>query len=117
MPFADAKDNFYRAAQLGLKYKTSWLENKTESLKNIILDKLLDEAEAGLYKLGVSQEDSQRYLSVIEKRVEKKITGSQWQLNFLNVHNNDRTLLTLSYLKNQISGRPVHEWDFEATTC
>ena len=117
MPFADAKDNFYRAAQLGLKHKTSWLGNKTESLKNIILDKLLDEAESGLYKLGINQKDCQRYLSVIEKRVANNATGSQWQLNFLNAHNNDRSLLTLSYLKNQMSGRPVHEWDLEAATC
>jgi len=117
MPFADAKDNFYRAAQLGLKHKSRWSGNKTASLKNIILDKLLDEAETGLYKLGVNQEDSQRYLSVIEQRVEKNKTGSQWQLEFLNTHQDDSALLTLNYLKRQKSGLPVHEWDFETTTC
>ena len=117
MPFADAKDNFYRAAQLGLKHKTRWLGNETDSLKNIVLDKLLDEAETGLYKLGISQEDSQRYLSVIEQRVEKNKTGSQWQLEFLNAHQDDSALLTLNYLKRQKLGLPVHEWDLEATTC
>ncbi|MCK4675547.1 MAG: glutamate--cysteine ligase, partial [Gammaproteobacteria bacterium] len=113
MSFADAKNNFYRAAQVGLKHKTSWFNNNTDTLQKIILDKLLIEAETGLYKLGINQQDSQRYLSVIEKRVEKNRTGSQWQLNFLNTHQDNRTQLTLNYLKNQISGQPVHEWDVE----
>ena len=115
LPFADAKHNFYRAAQLGLKHKTSWLDKKTDTLQNIILDKLLIEAETGLYKLGINQHDSQRYLSIIEQRVANNITGSQWQLNFLNAHQDNRTQLTLNYLKNQITGLPVHQWDFEST--
>ncbi len=113
MPFADAKNNFYRAAQVGLKHKTRWLSKKTSTLQKIILDKLLVEAETGLYKLGIIQQDSQRYLGVIQQRVEQNKTGSQWQLDFLNAHQDNRTLLTLNYLKNQVSGLPVHEWDFE----
>lgn len=113
MPFADAKNNFYRAAQVGLKHKTSWLGSNTDTLQKIILDRLLIEAETGLYKLGINQQDCQSYLSIIEKRVEKNRTGSQWQLNFLNTHQDNRTQLTLNYLKNQITGKPVHEWDFE----
>lgn len=116
LPFADAKNNFYRAAQLGLKHKTRWLSSKTDTLQKIVLDKLLLEAEAGLYKLGISQHDSKRYLSVIEQRAISNLTGSQWQLNFLNAHQDDRTLLTLNYLNNQMTGLPVHEWDLE-TTC
>ena len=116
LPFADAKNHFYRAAQLGLKYKTRWFSKKTDSLQNIILEKLLLEAETGLYKLGIDQYDTQRYLSVIAKRAELNRTGSQWQLDFLNAHQDDRTLLTLNYLNNQVSGQPVHEWDLE-TTC
>ena len=115
MPFADAKNNFYRAAQIGLKYKTRWLSKKTDTLQKIILDKLLIEAETGLYKLGINQDDSQRYLGIIQQRVEQNKTGSQWQINFLNAHQDNRTQLTLNYLKNQISGQPVHEWDFETS--
>ena len=115
MPFADAKNNFYRAAQVGLKHKTRWLSKKTDTLQKIILDKLLAEAETGLYKLGINQQDSQRYLGVIQQRVEQNKTGSQWQLNFLNAHQDNRTQLTLNYLKNQMSGKPVHEWDFETS--
>lgn len=112
MSFTDAKHNFYRAAQLGLKHKTKWLDKKTETLQKTILDRLLLEAETGLYNLGVTQDDSQRYLNVIQQRVEQNRTGSQWQLNFLNAHQDNRTQLTLNYLRNQQSGQPVHEWDF-----
>ena len=115
MPFADAKNNFYRAAQLGLKHKTRWLSKNTDTLQKIILDRLLIEAETGLYRLGIAQQDSQRYLSIIQQRVEKNKTGSQWQLNFLDRHQNNRTKLTLNYLKNQVSGKPVHQWDFATT--
>jgi hypothetical protein len=115
IPFAEAKQNFYRSAQLGLKNQTRWLGGKTDSLQRIILDSLLIEAETGLYKLGIDENDSQRYLSVIKQRVEKNRTGSQWQLDFLNAHQGDRTLLTLNYLKNQKTGQAVHEWDMEAS--
>ena len=115
MSFADAKHDFYRSAQLGLKHKTKWLNKDTNTLQTVILDTLLDDAENGLYKLGISQQDIQRYLSIIEKRVTNNQTGSQWQLDFLDAHDNDRTLLTHTYLKNQMSGQPIHEWDLETT--
>jgi len=115
MPFAEAKDNFYRAAQRGLKHKTRWFDKKTDTLQKTIMDKLLIEAETGLYKLGINQHDCQHYLSIIQQRVESNRTGSQWQLNFLNAHKNNRTQLTLNYLKNQATGKPIHEWDFETT--
>jgi len=117
MPFADAKSNFYRAAQLGLKHKTQWLEHKTDSLQNIILNKLLAEAETGLHWLGIDRADSQRYLAIIENRAETNRTGSQWQLDFLNAHQDNSSLLTLNYLNNQKSGLPVHQWDLETTVC
>ncbi len=115
LPFARAKDNFYRAAQVGLKHKTRWLGKQTNTLQKIILDQLLIEAEAGLCQLGIDQQDSRRYLSIIEQRVEKNRTGSQWQLDFLNAHQDNRNELTLNYLRNQVSGEPVHLWDFETT--
>ena len=115
-PFADAKHDFYRTAQLGLRHKTRWLGESSATMQSIILDKLLIRAESGLHKLGVDREDVKYYLSIIEQRIEKNKTGSQWQLEFLNAHQGNRELLTLNYLNNQKSGQPVHEWDIE-TTC
>jgi hypothetical protein len=117
MPFADAKSNFYRAAQLGLKHKTRWLDKKTDTLQNIILNKLLKEAEEGLHKLGIDPEDTERYLGIIQQRAEKNRTGSQWQLDFLNAHQDNVSLMTINYLSKQKTGKPVHEWDLETTAC
>ena len=117
MPFADAKNDFYRCAQLGLKHKTKWLGDKVDTMQKLILDQLLDHAQTGLYQLGIDQEDAERYLSIIEQRVKNNLTGSQWQLNFLNAHQDNRKLLTLNYLDNQNTGQPVHEWDLETTAC
>lgn len=116
MSFTDAKQNFYRSAQVGLKYKTHWLSEKTDSMQNIILEKLLTEAETGLRMLAIDEDDIKRYLDIIEQRTIHGRTGSQWQLAFLNAHQEDSGLLTLNYFRNQQTGRPVHEWDLE-TTC
>ena len=117
MQFADAKNDFYRCAQLGLKHKTKWLDDKVDTMQKLILDQLLDHAQTGLYQLGIDQQDAERYLSIIEQRVKNNLTGSQWQLNFLNAHQDNRKLLTLNYLNNQNTGQPVHEWDLETTAC
>lgn len=117
IPFADTKNDFYRCAQLGLKHKTKWLGKDVDTMQKIILDELLDHAQTGLYKLGINQDDANRYLSIIEQRVKNNSTGSQWQLNFLNAHQDNKNLLTLNYLKNQKTGQPVHEWDLEASAC
>jgi len=117
MSFADAKSNFYRAAQLGIKHKTQWFEKKTDTLQNIILNKLLIEAEAGLHKLGIDADDINHYLGIIQQRAEKNRTGSQWQLAFLNAHQDNVSLMTINYLDKQKTGKPVHEWDLETTAC
>ena len=117
IPFADARDDFYRSAQLGLKHKTKWLGQEPDTLQKLILDELLEHAETGLHRLGIDQDDARRYLSIIEQRVSKNMTGAEWQLNFLNAHQDNKNLLTLNYLKNQRTGQPVHEWDLEASAC
>jgi len=118
MPFADAKHNFYRAAQLGLKYKTCWPvaghnRPKSQSLQKIILEQLLPEAETGLNCLGIDPHEIEHYLGIIEQRISRNRTGSQWQLDFLDAHQDERTRLTLNYLNNQKSGQPVHTWSLD----
>ncbi|MDH5711470.1 MAG: glutamate--cysteine ligase, partial [Gammaproteobacteria bacterium] len=115
--FADVKQDFYRCAQLGLRHKTRWLGGEVKSMQGIILDTLLEQSEIGLNKLGVVDKDVQRYLAIVEQRVSQNKTGSQWQLDFLNAHQDDSNLLTLTYLNNQKTGRPVHEWDLEVSPC
>jgi len=74
MPFAEAKNNFYRAAQRGLNYKTNWFSNRTDTLQKIILDRLLPEAESGLQQLGITKNDSETLLTLnyLRKQASKK---------------------------------------------
>jgi len=113
LDFTVAKDNFYRAAQHGLQHRLLWSDGKHHPLQHFILDRLLEEAQAGLYQLGIDQDQCQDYLGIIESRVRSGQTGSNWQQQFAQKHNRDMSLLTQSYFSNQQTGAPVHEWDFE----
>ena len=118
LSFADAKDNFYRAAQIGLSHRLLWSDGNTYSIKDLVLNKLLPEARTGLDNLGISPGDSERYLAIIESRISSEQTGSQWQRKFAELHQRDMKLLTCSYYQNQQHNKPVHEWDFEShTSC
>ena len=114
LSFAEAKDNFYRSAQIGLNYRLRWVDNNSYTIKDLVLNKLLDEAQAGLDNLGISAADSKRYLGIIEARIKSEQTGTQWQRKFADLHNRDMKLLTCSYFRNQQYNQPVHEWDFES---
>jgi gamma-glutamyl:cysteine ligase YbdK (ATP-grasp superfamily) len=110
MSFAQAKSDFYRAAQVGMKHSMGWLADRNRTIQQLILDELLLAARAGLDDLGIDQQDSRRYLGIIEQRASTMRTGSQWQLDFLNAYQDDRQLLTLNYLERQLEGQPVHTW-------
>ena len=114
LAFADAKDNFYRAAKTGLGHRIHWPDGNSYTIRDLVLDKLLPEARIGLDKLGISDDDSKHYLGVIESRITTEQTGSQWQRKFAELHKRDMKLLTCSYYQNQQHNKPVHEWDFES---
>ena len=113
--FAEARDNFYRAARLGLGHKLTWTDGNRYSMQNLVLEKLLPEAEAGLRRLGIAENDIRFYLGIIENRVYNGSTGCDWQRRFVQRHGRDMQLLTQTYYHNQQSNRPVHEWDYETT--
>jgi gamma-glutamyl:cysteine ligase YbdK (ATP-grasp superfamily) len=114
LTFAETKDNFYRSAQLGLGHRVLWTDGERHSIKDLVLNSLLAEAQTGLDKLGISRTESDYYLGIIEARVSSEQTGSQWQREFARLHQRDMRLLTHSYYQNQQSNKPVHEWDFES---
>jgi len=116
LAFAETKDNFYRSAQLGLNHRVLWCDGKRYSIKDLVLNKLLAEAQTGLHKLGISDADSNYYLDIIESRIKSEQTGTFWQRKFAELHDRDMKLLTRSYYNNQQYNKPVHEWDFESLT-
>ena len=114
LPFADAKDNFYRSAQIGLNHRIRWTDGDCYSIKDLVLNKLLAEAQTGLDQLGVAETESRHYLGIIEARVKSEQTGTQWQRRFAELHDRDMTILTRNYYCNQQYNKPIHEWDLES---
>jgi CBS domain-containing protein len=116
MDFDDAKGNFLAAARHGLKAQFSWLGGKTESASGLILQHLIPDARAGLASRGLDGADIDRYLGVLEERVEAGRTGAQWALDSwagmrARATSHDRCrALTSATLDRQRRGEPVHTW-------
>ena len=109
--FSQARDNFYTAAQHGLNDHISWAECDRCTIRHLVLNQLLDQAETGLNQLGIDNKDSEFYLGVIQARAEHNQTGSIWQRKFVAEHGRDMQRLTQTYYHNQQTGDPVHCWD------
>ncbi|MBI5924759.1 MAG: glutamate--cysteine ligase [Aquabacterium sp.] len=108
LPFATAKANFYRAAQDGLDAPLTWLDGRTRSATDILID-LLPMAREGLQQQGIDGRDIDRYLDVLAVRLRTRRNGAAWQLAH-HAQYGDLFKLTADYLEHQRSGMPVHEW-------
>jgi CBS domain-containing protein len=114
--FDEARYNFTAAARNGLASQFKWLDGSNRPAHELILDTLIPLAERGLQSSDVNAEDIDRYLGIIQKRVETQQTGSQWQLDSLarmqDVGSRAERLgaLTRAMVERQKEGDPVHEW-------
>ncbi|MCG5529351.1 glutamate-cysteine ligase family protein [Halorhodospira halochloris] len=110
LPFHVAEQNFYRAARYGLSAEVEWLDGWYGTVRELILDKLLPAARRGLARAAVNMKDAGEHLKVIEQRVASGQTGAAWQANWVAKHGHDMQALTLAYLEQSRSGKPVHTW-------
>ncbi len=117
MNFDDAAGNFVSAARLGLKAHFTWLDGRTYTAPDLILNTLLPLASQGLKSRGIDSGDADRYLAVIEERVKSGQTGAQWSLASLagmrqkGVTPHGRLRWLVSGLRaRQWTGQPVHKW-------
>jgi len=116
MDFDEARHNFIAAARNGLASQFVWLDGSKRPAHELILDTLLPRAESGLQASEISDADIDRYLGIIQKRVESQQTGAQWQLDSLarmkDVGTRAERLgaLTRGMVERQREGAPVHEW-------
>lgn len=108
LPFEQARANFYRAAREGLEAPQQWLDGRTRSAADLLID-LLPMAREGLQQQGIAATDVDRYLDVLAVRLRTRRNGAAWQLAHHGRHG-DLFKLTADYLANQRSGMPVHEW-------
>jgi hypothetical protein len=123
LPFAYAHDNFYEAAEHGLDAVLFWPSAEAPSPRpmplSALLPALLPIARDGLQQAGVADEEIDRLLDVFAARVARKQTGSQWQRRQLAMFGagppSQETLARMleAYLVRSLSGKPVHEWDYE----
>ncbi|MEV0389816.1 glutamate--cysteine ligase [Nonomuraea sp. NPDC050643] len=109
--FAEAYQNFYRAAMHGLDAKLSWPGRDGEFEAADLVLSLLPEAREGLLEAGVVPHDADRALGVIEQRTRLRRTGSVWQREALARFGGDRGRLVRRYRELALSGLPVHLWE------
>ena len=117
MEFDDAKGNFLAAARLGLGAGMSWLDGTSAPADRLVLEKLLPLAEEGLGAYPVHRSEIDRYLGVIQRRVEAGVTGASWALRSLSklkragTKGEQLAALTSATVRQQNAGKPLVEWD------
>jgi hypothetical protein len=115
LEFSTARDNFYAAAQHGLDAQVHWLDGQRGSLRALVLQQLVPLARAGLQQLEINRVDSERYLSIIEARVQSGQTGAAWLRAAAAQCASDPATITAACYRRQQDGLPVHEWDTRIT--
>ncbi len=110
LPFSLARDNFYAAARDGLDAQVGWAREQKSRLQPLVLNELLPLARRGLEQMTLDAADIDRFLGVIQGRVETGQTGAAWQRAYVARYGADWQGLTLAYREHQDSGAPVHTW-------
>lgn len=114
--FEDVRSNFLKAARNGLSNEMRWFGEWLD-VGDLIVDKLLPMAERGLAKIGVTADESARYLDTIRERVVRKRTGADWMIeSFRTLRQknsiDESVLLITNYMAERgLSETPGHEWE------
>lgn len=112
--FKDIKANFFNAARYGMATQFYWNGELVRS-QDLLLNELLPMAFKGLYSVGISPKDAEKYLKVIKDRVEG-VNGSEWIIrNYRGLQKKHRPfeamqILTANLYKKQELGHPVSTW-------
>jgi len=116
--FDRVKNNFLKAARLGIEVEFEWLDRQLVSASELILNELLPLAHEGLKKAGVNEKDYTHYLDIIRQRTESGRTGSRWVLqSYEQLLDQSITpdeawvAITAGMLERQQSNQPIHTWE------
>ena len=121
MDFRDAKKNFYNAARYGMAAQFHW-DGSIVPTRDLILDVFLPMAYHGLELMQVDRKDAERYLGIIENRVQSQ-NGSEWMVQsyrFLRKRNNPPEALrklTACLFERSFKGYPVDAWKPASHNC
>jgi gamma-glutamyl:cysteine ligase YbdK (ATP-grasp superfamily) len=111
LEFARTRSNFYEAARYGLSARIDWLDGQRHPVCRLLHKTLLPAAANGLDLLGIDPDDRDRYLDVLERRLESGQNGAVWQRRFLARYPDDLVALTAAMLEQQACDTPVHLWE------
>ena len=117
MEFDVARENFVAAARLGLGAHLTWPERGNIPAQQLLLVELLPVARQGLQDLDTDSSDIDRYLGVIEERIQSLRTGSQWQVDSYDSMKRDGsaaeclTAIVAATVSRQRTEQPVHTWE------
>ena len=116
LSFDDAKTNFFSAARFGLKSQLTWLDKRTYTSMDLILNELLPLARHGLNAAAVDTADIDRFTGILEERVKAEMTGAKWILDSLSSMDKSAKMnirmraLTSEMIRHQERGEPLHTW-------
>lgn len=116
MRFSSARSNFLQACRTGLESHFKWFDGESKPASELILNELLPTAADGLAASGIQQDDIERYMGVIQKRVEKNQTGASWAIRSItemdrDVHVDEQVRSVVAEMhKQQENDTPVSEW-------
>ncbi|MEN8143657.1 MAG: glutamate-cysteine ligase family protein [Gemmatimonadota bacterium] len=114
--FDAVRTNFLAAARQGLDAQLTWLDGKTRTAQSLVREHLLPLAREGLEAGGISATDCDRYLGIVEDRIQARTSGSQWLISSLTEMGGQGTseertaALVAATVNRQRSGEPVHTW-------
>ncbi|HET6564728.1 MAG TPA: hypothetical protein VFG52_04890, partial [Xanthomonadales bacterium] len=114
--FEDVKTNFLAAAREGIRAQMNWFGDSYMPAKELITQQLIPMAREGLEHMAIDRGDIERYLGILEDRVNKRRTGARWMLESLEslgeqgTQNQRMRCLVSSLVHQQSSGQPIAEW-------
>lgn len=116
IPFSEVKNNFFKAARLGLDVQFDWLRRKPVPAHELILKELLPIAKEGLQQAKVDSGEAEHYLGIVKDRVASRKTGARWIIDSYTCLTKKATkedalrAVTAGMLSRQIANTPVHTW-------
>jgi CBS domain-containing protein/gamma-glutamylcysteine synthetase len=122
MSFDVAKGNFVNGARQGLGASLTWVDGKSYPVAELSLEVFLPLARSGLARRGISSDDIDRYMGIMEERVRTRQTGARWMLMSFEALGNSRSqseklsAITAATVSRQQEGSPVHSWPLAAAS-
>jgi hypothetical protein len=117
LTFSQAEENFHVAARDGLNAQVFWPGAGEMRATDLVLERLLPSACAGLDRFGVDPDVRDRLLGIIEQRCLTGRNGATWQtstVESLECHGLDRPAALREMLRRYAdflpANAPVHTW-------